>query len=354
LCAALLALAPQVFTAARAAEYTARELVVLPPAASQIVGALNNRGQVAGAVSAAGAIHHRAFVATDVRIEAIEMRAGSNYAAARDINDDGEVVGSANKDDTVAAFHWTARGGMQLLPALPGDSTSEAFRISRDGQIVGYSSGAGGIRAVLWSRDGAVHELPGVPKGKYSRALAINSRGDVAGSVGRAPETRAVLWTAAGAKYLGALPGDRESEAAAINEAGQVVGWSRGAAGIRAVLWSSGEIVDLGALNGAQHTKARAINGQGQVVGDSGGAHRSRAFVWTRARGMHDLNALIPAASGIVLVEAVAINEQGQIIALGHDYDPARQAQHGHHGDHADNPLGRAAPVRVFRLDPAR
>jgi probable HAF family extracellular repeat protein len=315
--------------------------MVLPSASSQIVGALNNRGQFVGGAATTGS-RHRAFVASAARFEEIAVYPGSDYSAARGINDDGEVVGVANSADVVAAFRWTPQGGAQRLRALPTDTTSEAFRINRYGQVVGYSSGAGGIRAVLWSRDGAVQELAGLPEGKYSRALGINSRGDVVGSVGRAPETRAFLWTTSGAKDLGTLPGDGESEALSLNDAGDIVGWSGGAAGTRAVMWSSGEMRDLGGLAGAEHSRARAVNARGEVVGDSGNAHRSRAFLWTRARGMQDLNRLLPARSRFVLVEAVAINDQGHIVALGREHD-----QHD-----GESRYARADPLRVFLLVP--
>jgi probable HAF family extracellular repeat protein len=314
---------------------------VLPAASSQVVGALNNRGQFVGGAQIGGS-RQRAFIASAFRFEEIAVYPGSYFSAARGINDDGEVVGAANSADVVAAFRWTQKGGAQRLPALPADTTSEAFRINRYGQAVGYSSGAGGIRAVLWSRDGAVQELAGAPKGKYSRALGINSRGDVVGSAGRAPEARAFLWTPSGAKDLGTLPGDGESEALGLNDAGDIVGWSGGAAGTRAVMWSSGEMRDLGGLEGAKHSRARAINARGEVVGDSGNAHRSRAFLWTRVRGMRDLNSLLPAGSRFVLVEAVAINDQGHIVALGREHD-----QHD-----GENRYARSDPLRVFLLVP--
>jgi probable HAF family extracellular repeat protein len=74
-------------------------------------------------------------------------------------------------------------------------------------------------------------------------------------------------------------------------------------------------------LPGGKYTYARAINARGEVVGFSGTAHAIRAFLWTRTGGMQDLNSLIPASSGFVLTEAVAINEQGLIVAIGSDDD---------------------------------
>jgi probable HAF family extracellular repeat protein len=164
--------------------------------------------------------------------------------------------------------------------------------------------------------------------------------------VGRAPETRAFFWSSAGTQDLGALAGDLESEAVNLNDAGEIVGWSRGSAGTRAVLWrTGGAMLDLGSLRGANHNRARAINNRSEVVGDSGNKHDSRAFLWTSAGGMQDLNAFVPATAGVVLLEAVAINDHGVIAALGRDHD---------HSTHDHQRHGRAAPVRVFLLTPAR
>ncbi len=111
-------------------------------------------------------------------------------------------------------------------------------------------------------------------------------------------------------------------EAVHINGAGDVVGWSSGPDGSRAVLWSAGRAIeDLGTLPGGKYAYARAINARGEVVGFSGTAHAIRAFLWTRTGGMQDLNTLIPASSGFVLAEAVAINDQGLIVAIGSDDD---------------------------------
>ena len=81
------------------------------------------------------------------------------------------------------------------------------------------------------------------------------------------------------------------------------------------------------------------------MVGDVGDGHDSRAFLWTRARGMQDLNALIPVPSPFWLQEAVSINDLGQIVALGRGDDRSHQHENQH---------GRAVPVLVFLLVPVR
>jgi len=55
------------------------------------------------------------------------------------------------------------------------------------------------------------------------------------------------------------------------------------------------------------------------IVGTStdAGDVDSLAFIWTRSKGMVDLNTLIPANSGWVLVTANSINGEGRIVGTG-------------------------------------
>jgi probable HAF family extracellular repeat protein len=73
-------------------------------------------------------------------------------------------------------------------------------------------------------------------------------------------------------------------------------------------------------IPGGGGSSAVAINNATQVVGGSiirGGL--GRAFLWDRAHGMVDLNFLIPGGNGFVMLGALGINAQGQIIAAGND-----------------------------------
>ncbi len=82
-----------------------------------------------------------------------------------------------------------------------------------------------------------------------------------------------------------------------------------------AFLYSNGQMVSLGALPGGQTSGANAINDAGQVVGWSSTASGpSDAFVDSNGV-MTDLNSLVPAGSGLTLVDGIAINNSGQIAA---------------------------------------
>ncbi|MFC5478404.1 PKD domain-containing protein [Massilia suwonensis] len=73
---------------------------------------------------------------------------------------------------------------------------------------------------------------------------------------------------------------------------------------------------DLGTLGG-QGSRAFDVNASGQIVGFAENrAGGSRAFVWTARRGMLDLNRYLRhAPPGLVLDDAVAINDSGAIVA---------------------------------------
>ena len=121
---------------------------------------------------------------------------------------------------------------------------------------------------------------------------------------------------------LGHLPGDTWSIPTGMNNKGDIVGNSGNEEKHNAVLWQKNgkAIKSLGVLSGRVSSRALGINDTGDVVGYSEGANsRDHAFMWTNKTGMVDLNELIPSGSGFVLVQAIAINSDGNISAVGYD-----------------------------------
>jgi probable HAF family extracellular repeat protein len=165
--------------------------------------------------------------------------------------------------------------------------------------------------------------LGSFPGGNDSAATAINRFGQVVGSSDDNGSFYAFIWSrTAGMKNLGKLPGYDSSVASAINDLGQVAGESdclSCSLEEHAVLWgkTKGSMLDLGVLPGGSVSAAEGINNAGQVVGVSDFSGRLHAFVWSPSTGMLDLNSLIPANSGWVLIGATAINDQGQIVGEG-------------------------------------
>jgi probable HAF family extracellular repeat protein len=101
-----------------------------------------------------------------------------------------------------------------------------------------------------------------------------------------------------------------------INRQGQVVGQSDlpGDTTHHAFLWTKHDgMRDLGLLPDDVNSVAGSINSKTQVVGKSDDpSGNSRAFVWQNG-AMTDMNTLIPANSPLYLIEALGVNDRGQI-----------------------------------------
>jgi probable HAF family extracellular repeat protein len=175
------------------------------------------------------------------------------------------------------------------------------------------------MKAFFWARNAKIRRLDSLPGGDYSKARNLNDGDEIVGTAGSSGGARAVLWSKTGTvRDLGTLPGDSASEAMAINNNGDVVGYSKGPRGIRAFLWNrTAGMRDLGVLPGGDSSRGLAINDRGEVVGSSTSALGDHAFIWTEQDAMVDLNNESSVDLGIVLFEAHAINDKGQIIAMG-------------------------------------
>jgi probable HAF family extracellular repeat protein len=128
--------------------------------------------------------------------------------------------------------------------------------------------------------------------------------------------------------YLGTLGGAGDW-GTAVNAGGQVAGWSNptGSSAQHAFIYNGTSMQDLGTLGGTA-SQGSAINDSGFVVGWSrtAGNAAQHAFLYDGA-AMHDLNDLISPADPlydfitvykyIVLTEARAINDDGQIVVNG-------------------------------------
>jgi probable HAF family extracellular repeat protein len=167
-----------------------------------------------------------------------------------------------------------------------------------------------------------------------SAATAINNAGQVVGNFGTGNYsgiTQAFLYTAGKMVDLGGLPGYTFTTATAINNSGQVVGYSENLGGTPAAfLYSNGHMINLGTLPGYASAMAFGINSQGQIVGTSASANAgdltgtfssalgANAFI-DQNGVMTNLNSLIPSSLGIHLMQALAINDAGQIVTYGVD-----------------------------------
>ena len=256
--------------------------------------------------------------------------AGGTVSGASGVNDLGTVVGYSNIKGQSAtnfvAFVWTSNAGMVNLGTLAGGNSSAAFEINSAGIIAGDSfTSSGVVDATSWTNK-RIRNLGGLPKAIFSASLDVNDSNEIVGesvfSYGPPFKSHGFAWmSGTGMIDLGTLAGGVTSVANAINSSGTIVGQSDGSSTAghwHAVEWDAErKIRDLGNLPGGNYSIAFAVNDFNVVVGygnlSNNAAH---ALIWTSS-GVKDLNSLIPAGSGWVLINANAINNVGQITGYG-------------------------------------
>jgi probable HAF family extracellular repeat protein len=312
----VLALSLTSWAVADAGSYIVQDLGVLPSHSSSVAWGINQNGDVVG--WSMGPDGTSAFIYTNakgmVQLPGLPDRP---RAFARDLNDLGDVVGTANAGgvDLGHAVLWT-NGVIKDLGTLATGSYSEAWAINNNRQVVGssYTNGGGfGVHGFLYTQAGGMVDL--TPNSNTGSALDINNAGLVTG-----------YKTAAGGNYhafrlqggtfedLGVLPGFAFSFGWAINAVGQVAGNSTSASGNSERLFRSiagGGLQNLGGTG--EHNVAWGINASGDVVGTRGQS-QSRAILYTDADGLRDINTLIDPSLGWVLLGAHDINDAGQIV----------------------------------------
>ena len=327
----LLFLFTSLITTPWAQDYAVKDLGGAAANLESWAGALNDRGQVAGAMeipAPPGFTAYHAFFhdgAQLVDIPPIVPNLAFGYAV--DIH--GHVFGqSSAQAQSIHAFHWD---GSQTRDAHLGNRNFSVIKaVNAAGMQAGIYSirnpvGIVDQRRAFFRYQGSAQDL-GTFGGEESQASGINAFGDVVGFA-RTPtgKLHAFLWQGGSLLNLGHL-GDGYSNAFAINRSKQIVGLSRTPAGqYIGFLWQNGTMVQLPGLGGGT-SDARGINDFGSIVGNATLANGlQRAVLWQNGVVV-DLNTRIPASSGITLTSAGDIHELGEIMATGIDAVDAKRA----------------------------
>jgi probable HAF family extracellular repeat protein len=328
--------------------YTISDLGTLGGTFSQANG-INNRGLATGFSTPPGNAVLHAFRWQNGMMTDLGTLGGPNSVTPDDnhlLSERGQVVGFSetstldpNGEDVCGfgthliclPFVWQ-KSVMTPLPLLGGNN-GQGGGINNRGQIVGVSETPNPapicspfflqVEAAIW-QNGNVQELPPFPGDTDGFANGINDNGQAVGltifcvTAGVA-NLRAVLWPKGpnGAVIdLGNLGGAGGNIAFDINNKGQVVGQSDlpGDTTHRAFLWQNGVMTDLGTILGLPVSLANGINNKGQIVGFSQDLNSNNTVAWLWQNGvMTDLNTLIPPDSPWFLIEALGINDRGQI-----------------------------------------
>jgi len=320
LCVASLVIVGLGFVAVRPAMaqtgYVVEDLGALAGDHGSVAWAINARGDVVG--WSVGQNGTRAFLYTDAGgMVALPGLPDRPRTVARDINDAGDIVGTANAGgvDLGHAVLWGNGGSVQDLGTLATGAYSEAWGVNNLGQVVGWSyinGGSLGVHGFLYTQGAGLVDL--TPNSNTGYALDVNDAGQVTGyKTAFGGFYHAFRWSGGTFVDLGVLPGFADSFGWAINASGQVTGSSSSSTGNSERLFrftDGGGLQDLGGVG--EHNVALGINASGQVVG-SRGRSLKRALLYTDAAGLQDLNTLIDPSLGWVVLAAHDISDAGLI-----------------------------------------
>lgn len=272
----------------------------------------------------------------DGHVDDLGLLPGISNMAAMGMNSAGTVVASAS----VNAVLWDGLlRKLALLPPYTNTSpyyylTSEsamAYDLNDSGQVAGmcqrwnWTNGTRLDTACVWDVDGSpvdVGRLAGC-HGINTRARDINDGGavlvDYTSSVGGRLDFVWSLSEQTTTATLSLPTFYSFSNVKAINNGGQVIGDIYDSDFVtRACLWTGGVPRNLGVLLGDERSYAAAINDRGQIVGRSLDYNWTQhPFLWEHGvmRRLQDM--LVPLDSGWTLQDALGINDNGQIIAMG-------------------------------------
>jgi len=285
---------------------------------------VNDAGQVTGRSTLPSGLEHAFVWRSGGGMVDLGVLAGASASAGAAINNRGVVAGTSSGALTPPhAFRWSATSGIEDLGAFTAGiaSFSSATLINDADLIAGNSDTAAMNRAgFVWTRASGLIDISG-PGGGDAYPYAVGPKDQVAGAFSGPANGylyHAFVWTRAGGMLDLGTAGGTESFVLAMNPGMHAAGViDFGTDRQHAMSWTrTAGMRDLGTLGGLQ-SRAIDVNGKGQIVGSADNASGdSRAFLWSAEQGMIDLNTrLRDAPAGLALDDALAINDNGAIVA---------------------------------------
>ena len=301
--------------------YTVTDLGVLPGDNWSGAGGINSAGRITGAVGNYNNPSSSVFVYSEGSLTNLGTLGGSS-GIGNGINASGQVAGySQNASRTYRAF--LSNGDTLIDIGDLGGGSAVAYAINDLGQVVGSAVTSGHANHPFLYSNGEMIDLGtlGSPEGVdwWNSAQGVNNSGEVTGtSYDAEGNFFGFVWSNGKMTKLGTLGGSW-SQAYAINNKGQVTGlaYTKDGNAHAYITVADGRLKDLGVFDGtASTTWGFGINDSGAVVGQSSFQGTYHAFVYSSGK-IKDLNRLIPAKSGWVLLEGDSINKTGQIVGTG-------------------------------------
>jgi probable HAF family extracellular repeat protein len=303
--------------------YTVTDIGLLPDSFSTVPLAINSDGVIVGWAQGPQA-QTRGFI-WDAKsgITLIPNPAGYAFSVPRDISDTGVIVGHAKTSILSDERAWRIEGGsFEWLGSLVRNGFSEAWSCNDDGAVAGLSEGSGFTGNAFVLLNGSA--MQDVTPGPGGAARAINNLGQVTGWVNNSPPigtAQAFRWSeGVGRIDLGPLSSLYTiTFGYAINDQGAIGGTAMPASGDYGIAFVNFPESGYVALP-SQHTydQVSGINNNGVAVGFSGNSFGtgSIAWMWSQIDGLKLLDTLVDPAQGFHILRPLAINDQGQIIAL--------------------------------------
>lgn len=253
---------------------------------------------------------------------------GGGFSRAYQINNAGVIVGEASDEFGVTHPVVWENGTIRALPQLDPQNLrfgAAARSINDRGDVVGNDTRSGVIHAALWPAEGGVVDLGMLPDANIGLANGINSQGDVFGqSIFFSDFSRHATRWVGGIMSEVTLPSGGLPSGASIpsgrmfNDAGEFLAEIRTSdpATRRGIVFRDGSFDVLPLLSDAVEpsTMAVGLNQAGDIVGSAYDASNWRPVVWPRSGEPTNLG--MPTRSGFADGSAAAhgINNRGYIV----------------------------------------